>query len=509
MSTNSLIPKHNAKWSEEQCAVVEALAKDFTISTEKLEAMTTYFIKQMREGLKDHKSQDLAMIPSYIAGRPDGHERGAYLALDLGGTNLRVCLISLKGNHQLESHQKVFKVSDHLQEADVSELMDFIAISIKKFISSEQINSKICEHPSNSDTLELGFTFSFPVDQSSVDGGLLLRWTKGYSCPGAVGNDIVKLLQAALDRNNVNVHVAALLNDTVGTLLAYSYSHPGTYIGAIIGTGTNGAYVEHTDNIKTMKSEAKEMIINTEWGNFDKAKKFLPVTHYDNKLDRESINPGIHIFEKMISGMYLGEIARNIIVHLIDKRLLFEGNSSPKLNEHWAFETKFMSSIEKDSSANLIPTAEVLEQELGVYLNTLVDREIIKFICHLVGTRAARLSAMAIAAVIRQGLEVGTLRDHQYPLKLSASDEDKSKVDANGKTEGNGADKKMDPIHVSIDGSVFQHYPGFKQRMEETLVELLGEHSKDLVILGIAKDGSGVGAALAALIATKKENSSR
>ncbi|KAG0007309.1 glucokinase, partial [Entomortierella chlamydospora] len=331
---------------------------------------------------------------------------------------------------------------------------------------------------------------------TSVNSGSLLRWTKGFNCPGAVGSDIVKLLQDALDRNNVNVHVAALLNDTVGTLLAYSYSHPGTYIGAIIGTGTNGAYVEHTENIKTMKSNAKEMIINTEWGNYDKDKKFLPVTTFDNKLDRESINPGIHVFEKLISGMYLGEITRNVLLHLIDKRVLFEGNSSPKLNEHWAFETKFMSAIENDSSTNLIPTAGVLEQELGVYLNTLVDREIVKSVCHFVGTRAARLSAMAVAAIIRQGMEVGALRDHKYPFKLSAEDK-KNSADTSESAN-------WDPIHVSVDGSVFEHYPGFKQRMQEALVELLGEHSKDIVQMGIAKDGSGVGAALAALIATKK-----
>ncbi|KAF9398709.1 glucokinase [Mortierella sp. AD011] len=489
MLPQSLIPKRNAKWSEEQCQAIEALAKDFTVSTEQLEAMATYFVQQMQAGLKQEKSPDLAMIPSFITGRPDGHERGNYLALDLGGTNLRVCLISLKGNGELETHQKTYKVSEHLQEANVSELMGFIAISIKKFISSEHVTSKICEHPSGSDVLELGFTFSFPVSQTSVNSGLLLRWTKGFNCPDAVGNDIVKLLQDALDRNDVNVHV-------VGTLLAYSYSHPGTYIGAIIGTGTNGAYVEHTENIKTMKSNAKEMIINTEWGNYDKNKKFLPVTIFDNKLDSESINPGIHVFEKLISGMYLGEITRNVLLHLIDKGVLFEGNSSPKLNEHWAFETKFMSAIENDSSTNLIPTAGVLEQELGVYLNTLVDREIVKSVCRLVGTRAARLSAMAVAAIIRQGMEVGALRDHKYPFKLSAEDK-KSSADTSGSAD-------WDLIHVSIDGSVFEHYPGFKQHMQEALVELLGEHSKDIVQMGIAKDGSGVGAALAALIATKK-----
>ncbi|KAF9087579.1 glucokinase [Mortierella sp. GBA35] len=499
----------HSRWSEKQSQVLGALEKEFTLSTSQLETLTQAFIDQMQAGLVgDPKCKDLAMIPTYVSGRPDGHERGSYLALDLGGTNLRVCLITLKGNNDLESTQKAFKVSDHLQEAHISELMDFIAISIKEFITNEHINAKIVEHPSDSETLELGFTFSFPVTQTAIDAGVLLRWTKGFNCPGAVGNDIVQLLQEALNRNEVNVHVAALVNDTVGTLLAHSYKHPNTFIGAIFGTGTNGAYVEDTRNIKTMTSNAEEMIINIEWGNFDKDKTFLPVTLSDNKLDRESINPGVHVFEKMISGMYLGEITRNILLHLIDQRLLFDGASSAKLNQHWSFETKYMSQIEKDTSATLIPIAQILEQELGIYLNTQVDREIVKFVCQLVGKRAARLSAMATAAVIRQGLETGRLRDHGYPLKLSAANNEK--MNRNGTKVLERTDSAVDhslasqqPIHVGIDGSVFEYYPHFEERMVEGLTELLGSHAKDVVALGIARDGSGVGAALAALIATK------
>lgn len=83
--------------------------------------------------------------------------------------------------------------------------------------------------------------------------------------------------------------IAALVNDTVGTLLAHSYTHPNTFVGAIFGTGTNGAYVEDACNIPSVSSDAKEMLINIEWGNFDKDKEFLPLTIHDNKLDRESI----------------------------------------------------------------------------------------------------------------------------------------------------------------------------------------------------------------------------
>ena len=46
----------------------------------------------------------------------------------------------------------------------------------------------------------IGFCFSFPVDQASVNSGKLLRWTKGYTNPGAVGQDPARLLAEAFRR---------------------------------------------------------------------------------------------------------------------------------------------------------------------------------------------------------------------------------------------------------------------------------------------------------------------
>ncbi len=46
----------------------------------------------------------------------------------------------------------------------------------------------------------VGFCFSFPVEQTSVSSGKLLRWTKGYTNPGAVGSDPAKLLGEAFKR---------------------------------------------------------------------------------------------------------------------------------------------------------------------------------------------------------------------------------------------------------------------------------------------------------------------
>lgn len=174
----------------------------------------------------------------------------------------------------------------------------------------------------------------------------------------------------------------------------------------------------------------------------------------------------------MISGMYLGEVVRNVLLNLIDQRVLFGGISSEILNKHYALETKFMSDIEKDTSSTLTATAAILEQEWNIRNSTVADREIVKTVCQLVGNRAARLSAMATAAVIRQGLSNGILEKHRCVLSVGAAI---ATVD------------EKDVINVGIDGSVFEHYPYFEDRMTEGLEELLGPNARHIINLGIAR----------------------
>ena len=55
------------------------------------------------------------------------------------------------------------------------------------------------------ETLPLGFTFSFPVNQLSLTSGILVRWTKDFGVEGAIGEDVVQLLAQALKRKNVSI----------------------------------------------------------------------------------------------------------------------------------------------------------------------------------------------------------------------------------------------------------------------------------------------------------------
>lgn len=79
--------------------------------------------------------------------------RSTFLALDLGGTNLRVCEVVLKGNHEFAIKQRKFKVSQELKEGEARVLFDYIADSIDAFLT--EVGSELTP----GEAFHLGFTF--------------------------------------------------------------------------------------------------------------------------------------------------------------------------------------------------------------------------------------------------------------------------------------------------------------------------------------------------------------
>ena len=105
--------------------------------------------------------------------------------------------------------------------------------------------------------------------------------------------------------------MAALVNDTVGTMVTRCYTGILTSffssdvfldskceMGVILGTGTNACYYEKLSNIPKFMENIKGdgMIINMEWGAFGDAHNFLPLTKMDKQLDIESLNPGKQVW---------------------------------------------------------------------------------------------------------------------------------------------------------------------------------------------------------------------
>lgn len=243
-------------------------------------------------------------------------------------------------------------------------------------------------------------------------------------------------------------------------------------IGCIFGTGCNAAYMENCGSIPKLKHmnlpDDLPMAINCEYGAFDNEHKVLPITKYDTLIDEESPRPGQQAFEKMIAGLYLGEIFRLVVVDLHEnKNILFEGQDISKLKKPYTLDASFLSFIEEDPFENLQETHDMLQEKLGLSA-TKPELELLRRLAELIGTRAARLSACGVAAIVTK--------------------------------------KKIDSCHVGADGSVFNKYPHFKQRGAQALREILDwpRGKKDPVTLSSAEDGSGVGAALIAALTIKR-----
>ena len=182
-------------------------------------------------------------------------------------------------------------------------------------------------------------------------------------------------------------------------------------------------------------------MVNTEWGAFDNGRAVLPRTPFDNKVDRESINPHFQAYEKFISGMYLGEITRNVLLALVDatpQPILFAGKATERLNKHYGLDTEMLSLVEsawsggpddpaaalleEDQLERLAPTTlqrlraiqEIIQEQLGYAPGevSLRDAALVRWAAALVVRRAARLSACAVATVaLQMGYVTGLGKD--------------------------------------------------------------------------------------------------
>ncbi|XP_066495316.1 hexokinase-2 [Tiliqua scincoides] len=418
--------------------------------------------QEMEFGLakETHAEAAVKMLPTYVCATPDGTEKGDFLALDLGGTNFRVLLVKIRSGtrRSVEMHNKIYSIPQDVMQGTGEELFDHIVHCIADFL--EYMGMKGVSLP-------LGFTFSFPCKQNSLDEAILVEWTKGFSATGCVGEDVVGLLKDAIHRRDeFDLDVVAVVNDTVGTMMTCGYEDPLCEVGLIVGTGSNACYMEEMKNVELVEGDEGRMCVNMEWGAFGDSGCLDDFrTVFDVAVDENSLNPGKQRYEKMISGMYLGEIVRNILIDFTKQGLLFRGRISERLKTRGIFETKFLSQIESDRLA-LLQVRSIL-QHLGLE-STCDDSIIVKEVCTVVARRAAQLCGAGMAAVV-----------------------DKIR-------ENRGLDFLK--VTVGVDGTLYKLHPHFSSVMHET-VKLLSP--KCQVSFLQSEDGSGKGAALITAVACR------
>ncbi len=173
-------------------------------------------------------------------------------------------------------------------------------------------------------------------------------------------------------------------------------------------------------------------------------------------------------YEKMISGMYMGEVVRLVLAQLTREGLLFDGMGPELIFERGQFLTKFVSEIERytrwslnragtpswlnrfrlcrhsDKQGDYSGCRLVLEQ-LGLDEASDEDCANVRYVCELVSRRAAYLAAAGVATLINK-------MGHKH-------------------------------VTVAVDGSVYRFHPHFHDLMVEKIQQLVnpGTTVKDIL----------------------------
>lgn len=436
---------------------IEAECNKFYLDDDALLTVQATLIDELKKGLSEstHSSAEVKCYITYVHDLPTGEERGKFLALDLGGTNFRVLCVTLKEGSS-DMSVATYDIPVELMTGEGKDLFDYIAECLANFVIKEHLEDE---------ELALGFTFSFPLKQNGLTEGTLVKWTKGFSCSGVVDMDVAQLLKEAVDeRNEIKVEVMALVNDTTGTLMSCAYKNHDCRIGFIVGTGCNACYLEKLEYAETYEGPKPEdkthVIINTEVGAFgDHGSLNDFLTEYDKAIDTASLNPEQQIFEKLISGMYMGELTRLVIVNMVNKNCLLSGKGSDLLNTSGSFNTSFVTAIEEDSPGFYYKCISCLNA-LDIHHATNEDCRAIRMICEAISRRAASLCAAALSALLVK-------MEEEY-------------------------------VVIAIDGSVYRYHPFFRRLLEQKIRDLTLPSIQFELML--SEDGSGRGAALLAAV---------
>ncbi|KAL7113490.1 hypothetical protein ACP275_04G064100 [Erythranthe tilingii] len=467
--------------------VLEELEEGCATPVGRLRQVVDAMAVEMHAGLASEGGSKLKMLLTFIHNLPTGNEKGIYYALDLGGTNFRVLRVKLGGERSSITELDVDRkpIPQHLMTSTTEELFDFIATSLKDFVEKEEN----APEPSQGEIRELGFTFSFPIKQISSSSGTLIKWTKGFSIENMVGRDVSQCLQEAMSRKGLDMRVTALINDTVGTLALGHYHDEDTVAAVIIGTGTNACYLERADAIikcQGLLTTSGSMVVNMEWGNFWSS--HLPRTSYDVDLDADSPNPNDQGFEKMISGMYLGDIVRRVILRMSLESDVF-GLVSSKLHVPFILRTPMIAAMHEDDSPNLEEVGRILQDTLEISEVPLNVRKLVVKVCDVVTCRAARLAAAGIVGILKK---IG--RDGSGGI-------------TNAKSKGGGS-MKMKRTVVAVEGGLYTNYTMFREYLNEAMGQILGDDVASHVIIKATEDGSGIGASLLAASHSASSSSS-
>ena len=354
------------------------------------QALIGAFVSEMEKGLKGEPSS-LMMIPTFVGvnGKVKPGETAA--VLDAGGTNFRGAVVSIPPKIEDKQNQPMPGTKG---EVDKETFYAAFANEVKRVLP--KATSK-----------KIGWCFSYPAEATRELDAKLVRWTKNIQAPAIVGDYVGRELLARLGGGEI-----AIVNDTVATLLAAKATEGdrvySSYIGSILGTGTNAAYVEKNSNIAKLGDADSDgsMIINAESGGFNK----IQTSAFDKAADAKTGNPGMQVFEKLIAGAFLGGVGLEIY-KAAAKAGLFSAKAAQQIAGFGSLETmdfdNFCAGYRKPGRDNVLDSV----------FSDPDDARMAKRLGVPVFERAAVLTAVHLAAFV---IKSGEGNDPSAPVAINA-----------------------------------------------------------------------------------------
>lgn len=399
------------------------------------------FTEDMVYGLEGREGA-LRMIPTFIEAENDFLRDTPVVAIDAGGTNFRAAVVSISGTGKVEVSETVnYKMPGLDGEISASEFFRTVADYIRPL--AEKVD-------------RIGFCFSYPTEIFPDRDGRLIQFCKEVQAPEVHGQMIGKRLLETLGTPEKKI---VLLNDTVATLLAGKSASAGrrydSFIGFILGTGSNTCYIEQNINILKKPEIKKEgsQIINIESGDFRRP----PQTELDVQFCNTTSDPGSYKFEKMFSGGYFGGLTLHVL-KAAAKEGVFSVSSAEAISKLAYLQTWDANSYAAGQISHEHPFVNIIRERN--------DSDSCRRIIETLIDRASKLVAGSMAAVI---------------LKCG-----KGKIPEK-------------PILITVEGTTFYKLHNFRTRFEEYLNEFLnGDRKRYFEFTEVAQSGL-IGAALAAL----------
>ena len=351
-----------------------------------------FFSSEMKRGLEG-KESSLAMIATYTEAGNDIPDGESVIVMDAGGTNFRTCLVTFNdGVAEISDFQKV-GMPGAKKEVTKKEFFSILADNIERFMGKSK---------------KIGFCFSYAAEITPDHDGIPLMFSKEIKAPEVIGKRIGKELLSELSSRGYDIEgmTVSIVNDTVATLLAAKAAYKGdasTYIGFILGTGTNTAYVERNSNIKKLTLSEGSQIINVESGCLK-----LELSEIDAEFMKTTKDSNAYHLEKKISGAYLGPFTL-FVLKKAAKEGVFSSQSAENLSE--------MNDLETKDVGGFLREAGDFSNPLSFFSANKEDARNAYIIMRSIVERSGKLTALNLTAAV---IASGEGEDPRRPVVINA-----------------------------------------------------------------------------------------